>query len=307
MKNIEKKCIIKEAEKAFRKLQIETKTNLSFCHLTTYGCGGKIALTVFPKSLSQIVYCLNYLLESKTKHLVLGKGSNCLAGDGFFDGVVVCTKKLCGIKIFDHHAIVLAGTNTVVLANALQQSGLCGGEFLYCLPATVGGAVFGNAGCYQQSMADIVNKVYALRGNKLVVYNNSECGFSKRNSVFKTNGEIIVAVQLKLELGDGTEIKNKMQTNLMKKLSTQPLQEKSMGCVFYNQSGTASKLIDLSKLKGQSVGGAEVSKIHAGFIVNIDKASANDTLQLMEKVQKSVYSAFGEELSREVQLIGNFL
>lgn len=288
-----------------KKHRIECNLDASFTKLTTIGCGGKIALCVIPNSPKKLLKIVKYIESIECKYVIIGKGSNVLADDSFYDGVVILTRKLNRIKRKKNTVICQCGTNTVVLANQLAMYNLSGGEFLYCLPATIGGAVVSNAGCFGQEMSQIVKSVLVLYKGKKLRISAQNCEFSYRSSIFREKNCCILEVVLSLTLDKTTSILCKMQSNLETKRKKQPLKAKTMGCVFYNSDKTASLLIDNAKLKGVSVGGAKVSKKHCGFIENYNNATSDDVVNLINIIKNTVEKR-GGQLNLEVSLVGDF-
>ena len=279
-------------------------TNKTFAQLTTIGCGGKVALVAYPRTIRQVKLCIKWAKKCNVKHLVLGRGSNFLASDNPFDGLVVCTGKLNKIRRFLTTVWCQCGANTAKTALFCAKCGLAGVEFFYCLPATVGGAVVMNAGCFGADMASVVKRVWYLKDGKVRYAPASKCKFARRNSIYKNSDKVVLAVQLKLTKGNSKQILSKCQELMSIKRATQPLGEKSFGSAFFNQSGTASRLIDQAGLKNYQIGGAKVSNVHAGFVINIDKATSFDIYLLLLHIKEQVYLRFGEDLQLEVQTTG---
>ena len=284
--------------------KMPTFTNKSFADLTTIGCGGKVALVAYPTTILQLKQCLKWAKRLDVRHLILGRGSNFLASDNCFEGLVVCTSKLNKIRRFATTVWCQCGANTARVATFCAKRGLSGTEFMYCLPATIGGAVVMNAGCFGYDTSQIVKKVWYLQEGKIKRASWLKCQFAKRSSIFKNSNRVVVCAKLHLVRGDIKQIEWHAKQLLQTKKSTQPLGEKTFGSAFFNASGTASKLIDNAGLKNYQIGGAKVSNIHAGFVINIDKSSSYDIYLLLRHVQQQVFLQFGEQLTMEVQTIG---
>ena len=283
---------------------VQMRTDKTFAQLTTIGCGGKVAIVAYPTTFAQLKRCVKLAKRLQVNYLVLGRGSNFLASDNYFDGMVICTTKLNKMRRFATTVWCQCGANTARVATFCAKRSLCGAEFMYCLPATVGGAVVMNAGCFGYDTSQLVKKVWYLQDGKLKTALSSKCGFGKRSSIFKNSDKIVVAVKLALGRGRAAEIAERSKMLLQAKKSTQPLGEKSFGSAFFNASGTASKLIDQAGLKNFQIGGAKVSNIHAGFVINIDKSSSYDIYLLLRHIKEQVFLQFGEQLTLEVQTVG---
>ncbi|MCM1042884.1 MAG: UDP-N-acetylmuramate dehydrogenase [Corallococcus sp.] len=276
----------------------------TFASLTTAGCGGKINLCVFPQSVRQLVRCVKLAQKYDVPYFVLGKGSNTLASDGEYDGLVICTRKMTRVKVKGNRVYCDCGVNTVALAKVLCREGLSGGEYLYCLPATVGGAVTMNAGCFSMQTSDIVVSVKYFHDGKVRTSYADKCKFGYRTSIFKQLDYCVLSAELVLKKSDPITVENKCKQCFEKKSAAQPLKERSMGCVFYLNEDSASKLIDRAGLKGKRIGGAEVSVKHAGFIICVDNCTSKDVYLLMQHIAKTVKEKYSKTLIREVTLVG---
>lgn len=289
-----------------KKYSVEARLDRSFSELTTFGAGGKIKITLYPDTVHKLIKSVKLLDKLGVQYCVLGRGSNVLASDSDYDGVVVVTTKLSGIKIKGEYVYALAGTSTIALAKELQKRGLSGGEFLACLPATVGGAVVCNAGCFNQDVQKIVRGVEILHHGRRWLLKN-KCKFSKRNSIFKEqDGYVVLAAKFKLSRSTPDEVKRRIDQMRQTKAASQPLNFRSAGCVFYHDSVAVSRLIDKAGLKGYREGGAEVSDKHAGFIINVDKATSKDIYLVIQHVAATLWERYGVRPKLEICLV-NFI
>ena len=143
------------------------RTDKTFAQLTTIGCGGKVAIVAYPTTFAQLKRCVKLAKRLQVNYLVLGRGSNFLASDNYFDGMVICTTKLNKMRRFATTVWCQCGANTARVATFCAKRSLCGAEFMYCLPATVGGAVVMNAGCFGYDTSQLVKKVWYLQDGKL--------------------------------------------------------------------------------------------------------------------------------------------
>ncbi len=286
-----------------KKNNIETNVDCAFSSLTTIGCGGKIKVTLFPSSIRQLVLCLRFAKKHNIATAILGAGSNVLAGDSFFDGAVIVTKKVNGFTIDGTTVVAQCGLATAYLFAQLEKSGLTGGEFLSCLPATIGGATVCNAGCFGQSMQQIVSKVTFWQNGKITTLNAQQCKFNTRSSIFKHSDSVVLCVELKFAQSTADEVKNKANCFRTQKRQMQPLGAKSAGCVFYHPTLSVSQLVDKAGLKGYRVGDAVVSQKHAGFVINIDKAVSKDIYLLITQISGLLRDNFGVTPQLEICLI----
>lgn len=287
-----------------KKKSIQTDTDLTFAQLTTLGVGGKIKLAVYPDTVSKLVYAVRRLSRLNVKYVILGKGSNVLASDEAYDGVVVSVLRLKKIKISGTNAVAQAGASTVTLAKLLQEKGLTGGEFFACLPASVGGAVVANAGCYNQDVKSVLTDVKVLHNGRILNLSADKCKFSKRSSLFKNNGDyVILSARFSFEKASPQAVKAKIDEMRRKKAEAQPLNYRSAGCVLYHDKLAVSRLIDEAHLKGFKIGGAKISTKHAGFVVNVDKAESKDIYLIIRHIQQTLFAKYGISAKAEVCLV----
>lgn len=287
-----------------KKKSIETRRDLSFAELTTLGVGGKIKLAVYPDTVSKLIFALRWLSKNNVEYVVLGKGSNTLASDEPYDGVVVSTLNLKAVKIKGKNVVAQAGASTVTLAKQLQSRGLTGGEFFACLPASVGGAVICNAGCFNQDVKSVVTSVTALYRGKVRKIPAGKCNFCKRGSIFKNNGDyVVLSASFKFDNSTPDAVADSIANMRLRKSATQPLNYRSAGCVLYHDKVAVSRLIDEANLKGYRIGGAEISLKHAGFVVNVDKAKSKDIYLIIRHVRNTLYERYGVTAKVEVCLI----
>ena len=240
--------------------------------------------------------------------VIIGNGSNILVRDGGFDGVII---KLGDefTKIEQDGEQITAGAAALLstVSKEAAQMGLAGMEFAGGIPGSLGGAVYMNAGAYGGEMKDVVKSVKAISRDGMREYlaYASELAFAYRHSIFAENGDIVTEVTLDLKSGDKAEIERRMKELSEKRNTKQPLRYPSAGSFFKRPEGHfAGALIEVAGLKGLSVGGAQVSELHAGFIVNTGGATASDIISLMKLVQNTVRDKSGIELVPEVRIIG---
>ena len=272
---------------------------------TSFKVGGKADLFVKAYSIEDINNILKISKESGIPLFVLGNGTNLLVKDEGFRGIILQIK-LEDIKIDGNLATVGAGVKNAVLSKRLEENSLTGFEFASGIPGTIGGAIKMNAGAYGGEMKDIVLEVtYIDYEGNIHTINNQECKFDYRHSRFFKEKAIILETKLKLEQGNKEEIENKVKELLKQRKEKQPLEYPNAGSTFKRGEGyITAKLIDDCGLKGCSIGGAQVSEKHAGFIVNKEDATAKDILDLIEYVQKIVKEKTSEDIKLEIEIIG---
>ena len=269
---------------------------------TSFKIGGKAKYVVEPSSFTELIELINYLIKQKISYFVLGNGTNVLASDKGFNGVIIITKGLNKIRMFSDVVQVFAGASLNAVCKFYLDNNLSGFESAFGIPGTVGGAVKMNASAYDFETSKMVVGVFAITNGKVKYYNNFECGFSYRDSVFKDS--IILMAEFKRDKV-GCD-KCKMNYVMQTRKSLQPLNLPSAGSVFKREQGFAvSKMIDELGLKGLTVGGAKVSEKHAGFIVNFNNATAQDVLSLIKIIKSEVLKRKGVELKEEINFIEN--
>ena len=275
---------------------------------TSFRAGGKARMMVVPADAEQLRAVLGVLAGSGVEYMVLGNGTNILVKDSGYDGVIVkIGSGFDYVRQEDCSLICGSGTRMSVAAKAALEGGLSGFEFASGIPGFTGGAVFMNAGAYGGEMKDILRraKIVSKDGSHEFYMTADELEMGYRHTKLHDTGDIVTEVEFVLEEGNRTQIKAKMSELMEKRNSRQPVNFPSAGSFFKRPEGYfAGKLIQDAGLKGLSVGGAQVSELHSGFIINRGGATATDILQLMEMIQARVFDEFGVRLETEVRIIG---
>lgn len=289
--------------------------NAPMSKYTSFRCGGHAKRLVICDSVSELEQLMNEIAESKEEYLFLGNGSNTLFLDGIYDGTVVTIGKgFDEIEVIDDGDEVrlkcmAAGLLSKIAKKALEES-LSGFEFASGIPGSIGGAVFMNAGAYGGEMIDVLESVELLSPNadgkwELKTVPADNLGLSYRHSRLQETKEIVVSATLRLPRGNKAEIEDRLAELTKKRTSKQPLEFPSAGSFFKRPEGYfAAKLIEDAGLKGVSVGGAQVSSKHCGFVINTGNATTDDIVDLMHLVQNTVFDKFGVKLEPEVRIIG---
>lgn len=287
----------------FLKEHGEYYSDKCFKDLTTIKMGGGIKHYCLPNSVNDLKDIITYLRERKIDYKIIGNGSNLICGSSFYDGVVICLKKLNNFELSNTSLYVEAGVMVPFLANVLAKQGLSGLEFAGGIPGNIGGLIYMNAGAYKCSIGDVIEKVLVLKNDELVWMNNDELEFSYRHSLFQEHPHwVIVAAYLKLENKDSEEIFALMNDRLNRRKNTQPLDMPSAGSCFRNPEGTfAWKLIDELGYRGYKKNGVTVSNKHSNFIVNEQDGTAEDYLAIAYDIIDKVKKQYNIKLVMEVE------
>lgn len=274
---------------------------------TYFKIGGPADLIIYPNNAQDVISIID-LCKNK-KYYFLGNGSNILASDNGFKGIIIKTEKLNNISLDENNIIIAdAGALLSKVATFASNHSLSGLEFAFGIPGSVGGAVFMNAGAYDGEMKDIVlSTTFIDENGNIKTVSNIEHHFSYRKSIFKENKGFILNAKLQLNNGNKDDIKAKMDEFKKRRIEKQPLEYPSAGSVFKRPQGYfAGKLIEDAGLKGYGIGGAAVSEKHSGFIINVGGAKCADVLKLIDTITNTVYEKFKVKLECEVIRLGEF-
>ena len=274
---------------------------------TTFRVGGKVRVFVRPTTVEEIMTVCSLLKAEGLRPFLMGRGSNLLVADEDLEGVVIqlaenfsdCHREGdCGLY-------AQAGVTLVRLARLAQEYGLTGMEFAGGIPGALGGGVSMNAGAYGGELKDVVVSVdYLDEDLNLRTATGAECDFRYRGSVFSDTGKVILGAKLELQPSTVAKVEARMEELKAKRVKSQPLEYPSAGSTFKRPvGGFAAAMIDEAGLKGYTVGGAQVSEKHAGFVINRGGATCADVLALMDHIRKTVLERTGIELEAEVKII----
>ena len=278
---------------------------------TTFRVGGPAKWMAAPEDEQQLRIILKICKETNTPYFVLGRGSNLLVSDNGFDGVVINLRKNFNTITTNKEKKTItaeAGASLPAVSQAALAAGLTGLEFAAGIPGTMGGGLFMNAGAYGGELKQIVTEATVMTKDG-VIRNvpGNEMELGHRLSCFMKTGETILSVTMKLADGNPEAIKAMMDDFNGRRRDKQPLEYPSAGSTFKRPTGYfAGKLIEDAGLKGFSVGGAQVSEKHAGFVINTGNATASDIWNLCQEVRKKVFAQFGVKLEPEIQMVGSF-
>lgn len=276
---------------------------------TTFRVGGEADAIVIVESVQQLQGILRYLPKVEIPYYVIGNGSNLLVGDKGYRGIIIkLAENMSNVTVVGNRVIAQAGASLAKVARAALDHGLTGLEFAAGIPGTVGGGVIMNAGAYDGEMKLVVDSVTVINGEgELLTLDNATMEFGYRTSVIKNQNFVVTECTFLLQPGDKEEIKAKMDDFGARRREKQPLEYPSAGSTFKRPEGHfAGKLIMDAGLRGFTVGGAQVSEKHCGFVINTGDATAADIKSLMEKVQEEVYRQFSVRLEPEVIMLGEF-
>ncbi|MBQ6153037.1 MAG: UDP-N-acetylmuramate dehydrogenase [Ruminococcus sp.] len=283
--------------------KIEYKLSEPMKAHTTFKIGGAADIYIVVNSLKELKVVIEELKKSDVPYMILGKGSNLLVSDEGIEGAVV---ELSGdfkeISLEGYNITCGAGVTLSKLCTVALDHSLSGLEFAYGIPGSVGGAVYMNAGAYGGETKDVIKEVIFLdKSGEVVTYSSEQSQFSYRHSVFKENNGIILFAKYRLVKDDPAAIKERMDDFMDRRRTKQPLEFPSAGSVFKRPEGAfAGTLIEQCGLKGKTVGGAQVSKKHAGFIINVGDATCDDVMDLVKIIQDTVKAKTGYTLEREL-------
>lgn len=280
------------------------KENVSMKRYTTFKTGGTAKILVTPENTKELADVVKFFNEYGCGYFLLGNGSNVLVSDnGLSAPVIHISKALSSIDVFDNIITVRAGASLAAAAAAALENSLTGLEFAAGIPGSFGGAIMMNAGAYGGEMKDVVEAVSFIDpSGEQHIASNEEMEFSYRKSALSDTGCIVTGGTIKLEKGKREEISAKMADLAKKRREKQPLEFPSAGSTFKRPVGNyAGTLIENAGLKGYTIGGAQVSTKHAGFIINTGTATTDDILSLIEHVKETVYRSCGILLEEEVK------
>lgn len=295
-----------ELEKLVSKENI--KYNESMKKYTTMKVGGNVECLVTPTSIKEITQVVKFARENNIKLYVLGNGSNVIVKDEGILGIVLkLSNKFADVKIDGEYITALSGATMPYVSMLAKKNMLSGLEFACGIPGTIGGGAKMNAGAYGSEMSNVIEEVtYIDEDLNIKTIKNKECNFSYRHSIFTQNKDfVIVEVKMKLEKGNLKDIEEKMEEYRKARTEKQPLEYPNSGSIFKRPEGYfVGKLVQDAGLRGKTIGGAQVSTKHTGFIVNVGNATCKDVEDLIKFVQDTVYEKFGVKLETEVEFIG---
>ncbi len=287
---------------------VKISRNADTSALTSIRCGGKVRLLLEPETLEAFSLTVKALKSLGAQYRIIGGMSNTLPPDGLYDGALVRTQRINRVAFTENNRVTAeAGASLSSLARLAAQRSLGGLEELSGIPGTVGGAIWGNAGANGRSISDLIHSVtaYDLEAEETVTFNAEALCFGYRESIFKSGGRyMILSAELVLTKGEESEILTRIKALAEKRRATQPLDMPSLGSIFKHPQGHfAPRLIEELGMKGVSIGGAMISKKHAGFIVNTGNATSKDVTDLVGLIKERVLSRYGILLEEEINIL----
>ncbi len=284
---------------------MEIRRNVILAPYTSFGIGGPAQFFAEPANLAELRQALRFAREQGLPITVITFGTDVLVSDDGIEGLVLCLRRLKGLEVHGRLLVAHAGDSLSRVCRAAAEAGLDGLAELFGIPGAMGGSVAKNAGAYGRELGELVSWVELITPEgELVALHREHLGFRYRGSDLPQKG-ILVRVALELVPGDRGKVLARMAEVAEKRRRNQPVSERSAGCIFKNPPGQpAAKLIEAAGLKGTRIGDAEVSRLHANFIVNKGKAKAADVLALVDLVKERVHERFGVLLEEEIEFLG---
>jgi UDP-N-acetylmuramate dehydrogenase len=288
-----------------KKTSFKLIENANLAPICSMKAGGNAKFLAEPKSETELLDALRFFKERGIKYIVVGKCSNLLFPDGTFEGAVILTEGIKGLSISEGIISAFCGETLSALATFACENSVSGFEFSHGIPGCIGGGVFMNAGAYGGEISQIfVSGRFINKNLEIITLSAEEMNFGYRKSVMADNELILVSASFTGENGSKEEILQKMNELMAKRRASQPLQYPSCGSAFKRPEGHfAGALIEQCGLKGKSIGGAQVSEKHAGFVINKGNATATDVIDLLNYVSETVFEQTGVRLEPEIRII----
>lgn len=281
--------------------------DVSLKKYNTYNIGGSALALIIPNNIDDLKTIISFAKGNNLRIKIIGNGSNLVFSDKYYEMILINLKNFNNIEINDNIIKVGSGVNLMKLAYKVSRLGLTGLEFATGIPATVGGAIYMNAGAYNSDMSNVLVGATILTDDlEIKEFSNSDLNFSYRYSNLQDKKNYIcLEATLKLESGNSDEILTLIEDRKNRRVSSQPLEYPSAGSVFRNPSSDiyAGKLIEDLGLKGYRIGGAMISSKHANFIINYDNASGDDIKKLIVETKMKVYEKYGIDLKIEQEFV----
>jgi UDP-N-acetylmuramate dehydrogenase len=305
VKNLDKEQLLKKMQEYIPKELIYIDEPMR--NHISFRTGGNADFFIIPNNLNQLINLIQMCRQNQLPYYIMGNGSNLLVRDkGFRGAIIQIYKNMSEVKITGEEVWAESGILLSSLSNKLMNEHLTGFEFAGGIPGTLGGAIYMNAGAYGGEIKQILISADVIDeyGN-MITLTNEELKLDYRRSILQEKGYIVLNAKLKLQKGNIDEIKERMRYLTEQRKAKQPLEMPSAGSTFKRPQGYyAGKLIMDTGLKGHSIGGAQVSEKHCGFVVNKGNASAKDIIELIKHIQNKVQEKFGVFMEPEVRIIG---
>lgn len=283
-----------------------TKESVSLKNYSNMHCGGIAKFMCFPQNKQQLKNIIRFIQNNGLSYFVLGNGTNTLFNDCEYNRIVINMRYFKKIKKLIRSVYVDSGVSLVKTNYFLKTKSLAGFEWSYGIPGTVGGAIYMNAGAYGGEVCKNIVKVWCFDtiSNKFIKLKKSQLQFGYRSSIFKFNRYIIIKAKFKFTKGNKKDIEKKQKEYLERRKDTQPIASYNLGSIFKKVKGkSAGQIIDELGLKGYSINGAYISKLHANFILNDGTATSNDVLELIRYIKNRVKSECNIDLEEEIKIV----
>jgi UDP-N-acetylmuramate dehydrogenase len=280
------------------------KSDIDLTNYNTYKLHSIGKYIMFPNNINELISILNVIKKHNYKYLILGNGSNVILPD-YYDGLIIKLNNFNNFKIESDYVYAECGCMVNKLSNELVNKGYSCLEWASGIPGSIGGCIYNNAGAYNSSISDVLISALVYDGKEIKEYTNKKIKFEYRDSIFKKNRNLIIlSCKLKIAKSDKKELKDLVIDRANRRMQTQDLTHPSCGSVFRNpESAPAGKLIDDLGLKGYSINGAMVSKIHANFIINNGNAKQKDIIDLINEIKFKVKKEYDIDLILEQEII----
>lgn len=287
--------------------QVDIMPNADMKRFTTFRIGGPADIALFPKTRESLIAVLRYVNDKNVRYTVIGNGSNVLFDDEGYRGVVIITTQMKNYSFEGDILVCDAGAPLTQIAVNAVRNGYEGYAFACGIPGSIGGAVFMNAGAYEGEIKDILlySDYYDLKSGEVCRMSAPEHCFAYRHSIYMGSDKIILSAAFALKKADDpAACVALMEEHIKARRDKQPLEYPSAGSVFKRYPGYfTAKLIDDAGLKGYSVGGAQVSEKHAGFIINRGNATCEDVCELIDIIKKAIFEREGIMIECEVRKV----
>lgn len=290
----------------FKNSDVEYKRNIKLSQLSSIRIGGVAETVAYPSSEKQLTDLILFLKYNKIHYKILGRMTNVLFSDSAFSGVIVSSARLVRTDVRDGYLFAECGVSLSEQIRKLAYLGFRLADELYGIPASFGGAIYNNAGAYGKDISAslICARLFSPDDNKTVILDNSDMRFSYRKSILQESNFIFLDGIFGLCEGKSREIIDGLNLFLKKRVDSQPYGKPSLGSVFKRNSyAPVSRLIDELGLKGTRIGDAEISKKHAGFIINRGKATSHDVKELIRLIKDKIYEKYGFYPEEEIEYL----
>jgi len=290
-----------------KKHDVDYKRDFKIAEISSIKIGGICDALVYPPNEEKLISLLDFLNSLGIPYKIVGKMTNILADDDGFRGVLISTKRLNSVEVRGELVIAASGVPVSSLIFSLAKANLGGLEALFGIPGSLGGLLHNNggAGDFDISNALLYARLYSPSLKKILMLDRYDLKLAYRSSILENSDYVALSLALAFVPRDFCDVMKRIREFGDKRKSSQPLAYPSLGSIFKRENGIAvSKLIDELGLKGKRIGGAEISKKHAGFIINRGKASANDVKELIALIKKEILKKHGFEPSEEIEFLG---